>query len=66
MRVQQRQAFRRVGIAHPLVELDPAGLPIGRNGLQQGIEVRGADNVDAASEFLGREGEAGKGGIAAV
>ena len=64
--LQQRQSLGGIGIAHPLVELDLARLPIRRDGLQQGFEVRRPDDIDSAGKLVGGHRHPGKRCIAAI
>ncbi len=63
---QQLLAGRGAGVAHAPGELLEERGPVGRDGGQQGIEVGGADDVHAALERVGGEGEPDQGGVATV
>jgi len=53
-------------VADPVVEQSEHRLPIGGNALDEGKEVRGADEVHPGGVELGGEGEAGERSVAAV
>ena len=56
----------RFGVAHAFVESGEKGGPIRRNRFQQRVQIRGADDVDAAGKRIGRKGDTGERGVAAV
>ena len=55
-----------VGVPDPGVELGDHRRPVRRDRLDEGLEVRRADDVDRAGEDVGGEGGADQGGVAAV
>ena len=63
-----QQLAPRLGarIADPPGQVLEERCPVGRDGRQQRLQVGRADDVDAAAEHLGREGEARQRRVAAV
>src|SRR5690606_28098778 len=63
---EPRLAFLGARVAHALGQLLVEARPVRRYRAQQRVEVGGADNVDAASERVGGEGQPGKRRVATV